>query len=283
MEQYNQFEIILKPYNVDLVSGVLWELEISGITENEDKNSIMVYSKLNSNVNSYSVKTLLDSMRVQNLIESFEIIETSIENKNWNEEWEKKFSPVRIGKNFIVKPSFKDYQSTSDDIVITIDPKMSFGTGEHETTQLILEAIEKINFKGFRVLDVGTGTAILAIAAAKLGASSVTGIDNDEWCKLNGEENVELNGVKSIVEIKLCELHQLDNSQFDIILANINKHILIEISDLIFSRLKKPGILILSGLLISDQEGILKHYEAYSLNKIDILQKNEWIAMVLSQ
>jgi ribosomal protein L11 methyltransferase len=133
------------------------------------------------------------------------------------------------------------------------------------------------------VLDVGSGTGVLGIAASLLGAEHVVGIDNDEWCIENGLENIELNNVQSKVEVRLAEIDSVKDEPFDLILANINRHILIEISNSILQLSKKDGILILSGLLYTDREEILEIYSNNGFNLIDEKRLGEWIALVFNQ
>ena len=181
----------------------------------------------------------------------------------------------------IIKPSFRNYEPKDGQIVITIDPKMSFGTGEHETTRLMIESVEKYITKNSHVLDIGSGTAILSILAAKLGAAKVFAIDNDELCLENGLENILVNNVQSKVNVVNCELHDLNEFNFDFILANINKHILIDIAPEISKRLKPEGTLILSGLLDTDETDIKNLYNKNGFNVIEMKRMNEWIALVL--
>lgn len=195
----------------------------------------------------------------------------------------KKFKPIRISDKILIKQSFNKVENDSCDIVITIDPKMSFGTGEHETTKLVLQLLEEIPLQKKSVLDVGSGTAILAIAAAKLGAEKVLAFDNDEWCFENGIENVKTNDVENIVEVRLCELNNIHENNFDLILANINRNILLEIPDDISKKVEKNGFLILSGLLTSDEEAVKKEYIKKGFRFIQSKRMNEWIALKFSK
>ena len=156
---------------------------------------------------------------------------------------------------------------------------MSFGTGEHQTTKLIIQFLEKYVEKGMKVLDVGTGTGILSITAIKLGADSATAIDNDEWCLENIQENCNLNNVSDKIFIKISELESVEEKDFDLILANIQKNVLQDIAGEIIKRLKKNGLVILSGLLIEDEKDIKEKYNELKL--IDKKQMGEWLSLVL--
>jgi ribosomal protein L11 methyltransferase len=160
---------------------------------------------------------------------------------------------------------------------------MSFGTGEHETTKMMIRAIEKHVSKGDFVLDAGAGTAILAIAALKLGASKAIAFDNDEWCKINGDENKNLNQISEELEIILGEIADVQQTNFDLILANINTHILIEIKKQLAEKLKFGGKMILSGLLNADNSLITEHFQSEKLQKIDEDSENEWSLLVFQK
>ena len=281
MKTHKQFDISTIPFDPDVLSGLLWQLDIEGITENE--NSLSVYADEKSEVTVDQISNLLNSLKDQNLIEVFSIDETSVEEKNWNEEWEKTIDVIEVNDKIVIKPSFRDYLPKQEQLVITIDPKMSFGTGEHETTKLVLNLLDKYLDSGMQVLDVGSGTGVLSIAASLLGAGHVVGIDNDEWCLENGLENVELNNVNGNVEIKLAEIYDVKEKPFDLILANINKHILIDIADKIYQLTKDSGKVILSGLLVGDKTDIVELYSSKGFSLVEEKILGEWIALVFTK
>lgn len=277
MKKYKQFTIQTSPLNNEEISGLLWQLELSGITETD--NGLIIYADETKNFSVENIKQILDKAIEENLIKKYELTEEEFEDKNWNEEYEKNVCIIEVSEKIVIKPSFKEYKAKEEQIVITIDPKMSFGTGEHETTRLVLMMLEKYIKKNDFVLDVGSGTGILAIGSVLLGAKKAIGIDNDEWCLLNGIENVKQNNLEEKVEIRLCELHQIEEKNFDLIIANINKHILLDISALLQNKLKKDGVLILSGLLFSDEEDIISMYHSNDFRFIEKKLMNEWIAL----
>ncbi|GAB4137871.1 MAG: 50S ribosomal protein L11 methyltransferase [Ignavibacteriales bacterium] len=279
MKTYREYRIVFSPFNVDLISGLLWQLKIEGITELD--NSLLVYSSSENLITESDFENILQKARKENLVESFLISSADIENINWNEEWEKKIQIIEVTPKIVIKPSFRNYQPKEGQIVITIDPKMSFGTGEHETTKLMIQLIEKHFTKNSKILDIGSGTAVLSIEAAKLGAAEVFAIDNDELCLENGLENIKINKVDSQIHVLNCELKDLHEYDFDFIVANINKHILIDIASDIRQRIKSNGILILSGLLISDEIDIINHYQQIGFKVTDKKSLNEWMALIL--
>jgi len=278
MNNYKEFTISAIPFIPEVLSGVLWQLNISGIQEEE--NFIKIFCTEESLTNQKEISAQLQKLVNESVIESFIVSEKILENKNWNEEWEKSREVIVVSDTLVIKPSFKKYSSKPNQIVITIDPKMSFGTGEHQSTKLSLLFLEKYVMKGTRILDVGTGTAVLAIASAMLGATQVIAIDNDEWCYENSIENCEVNSVHDKIDIRLCEIKDVHEKDFDMVVANIQRDILLEIKTAIRERTINDGILILSGLLLHDKDEIQHEYENLDFTLIDSNNSDEWISMV---
>jgi len=279
MQDYKKFTITTIPFNPEEVSDLLWSLEIGGITE-FDKN-LAVFVPVNGTENLSSIKDFMNSLVEQKLINSFEIDEELVEDRNWNEEFEKNVKVVEVTDKIVIKPTFRNYEAKKNQVIINIDPKMSFGTGEHETTKLVLTLLDKYIKGGEKVLDVGSGTGVLAIGTVLLGASKAIGIDFDEWCLLNGKENIELNKVEDKVEVRLGELKDIPEKDFDLVVANINKHILMDINSNIREKIKDNGVVILSGLLYTDEDDIVKLYSEKDFTVLEKIQMNEWIALVL--
>jgi ribosomal protein L11 methyltransferase len=273
---YKEFHIRTTPFIPEIISGLLWELSISGLTEESD--FIKVFSS-EHDLSQKEIETFLKRLIDEKVIDEFSSEEFELENRNWNEEWEKNLNIIKVTDRLVIRPSYKDYAPSKDEIVITIDPKMSFGTGEHQTTKLMLKLIEKYVQPGMKVLDVGSGTAVLSIASVKLGAEKVVAIDNDELCYENGIENCRINNVENSVEVRIGEIKDIEENDFDIILANIQKNILIDIASDLKSKLKKSSAVILSGLLIEDEEDIVKNYSELDFKLIQIEIMDEWIAL----
>ncbi|MBZ0177766.1 MAG: 50S ribosomal protein L11 methyltransferase [Melioribacteraceae bacterium] len=281
MRKFVVASIQTEPQNNDIISGILWELNPAGITE--DDLILQVYFPERLENVKPKLESLLNNLVKENVIVKFEINYSEIEDRNWNEEWESKTRIIEIDDKIIIKPTFRDFSPRKDQIVINIDPKMSFGTGEHQSTRLMLKLMQKYIADDFFVLDFGSGTGVLAIAAAKLSrVKKVIAIDNDEWCLLNGNENVNLNNIAGKVEVRLQEIEQLEENNFDLILANINKNVLISTSEKLGGKLKEKGTLLLSGILESDQKDIEEEFLKYELSVKDRIQEDEWIALALS-
>ncbi|GIK61914.1 MAG: 50S ribosomal protein L11 methyltransferase [Ignavibacteriota bacterium] len=279
MKKFLIYKIYTQPFDTELLSGIMWEFNITGLLENDDHVSVFisdidlaVEAKLNSS---------LMKLKNENFIESFRVEKEILEDKNWNEEWEKSREVIRISDRIVIKPTFKNYSAKENEIVLTIDPKMSFGTGEHQTTKLILQLLEDTVKPGIKVLDVGSGTGILAIASIKLGASKAVAVDSDEICLDNCNENCSLNQVVDSVKILTGEIDAVNENDFDLILANIQKNVLIEIAEKLKSRLNKNGFVILSGLLDSDFDVIRNKYYSIGFEIRRIEKEDEWIALVL--
>ncbi len=278
MKTYKEIKITTHPFDADIVSGMIWQLDIDGV--NEFDEHLIVFISDTKKTTCKEIEDILLRLVDEKLIESFQTAEQTFEDKNWNEEYEKKVCAVEVTDKIVIKPSFKEYSSRQDQIVITIDPKMSFGTGEHATTKLVLMQLEKHIKGGETVLDIGSGTGVLGIASVLLGASNALCIDNDEWCLLNGIENVKTNNLENKIEVRKCELKDVQETDFDLIVANINKHILLDIACLISSKIKKTGTLILSGLLDIDETDIIGLYTSKGFKLQDQSVLDEWISLV---
>jgi len=235
-------------------------------------------------LNAYIIKSAFEEQKLKELLEEFPfeaIINykvIAIETKNWNEEWEKNFfQPIVIGNECVIHSSFhKDVPKAQYDIVI--DPKMAFGTGHHETTSLMISEILKMNLKDKTVLDMGCGTAVLAILASMRGATNILAIDIDKWCTDNSIENIEINNISNIT-VQLGDADLLKGKKFDVILANINRNILLNDIESYSSCLSAGNELFMSGFYKED----IPLIEAEATRNNLILQyfneKNNWVAV----
>lgn len=278
MKIYFIYKIYSQPFNAELLSGILWEYNIAGLTEEDDH--IKIFTAENSNISIELIEDSLKKLKDNNFINYFKIEKEILEDKNWNELWEKSREVIRVSERIVIKPSFKKYKANKNEIVLTIDPKMSFGTGEHQSTKLVLRLLEKYVKIGMKVLDVGSGTGILSIASVKLGASKAIAADFDEICQDNCIENCNLNEVQNSVEVLTGEIDIVKENEFDLILANIHKNVLSEIAEKIRMKLRKHGKVILAGLLDSDKKDIEAKYHSLGFRTEQIEQMDEWISIV---
>jgi ribosomal protein L11 methyltransferase len=199
-----------------------------------------------------------------------------IENKNWNEQWESSFEPVLVNDFAAIRASFHEpIKTVKHEIVIT--PKMSFGTGHHATTFLMIEQMEQLEFSGKTVIDFGTGTGVLAILAEMLGAQSIEALDNDEWSIDNSRENITANGCKRIHLYKAETI--APSVKADIILANINLNVITANLDAIKAVCKPGTIVLFSGLLITDKDIIIPRLESNNLSISGVFERNNWLAI----
>jgi ribosomal protein L11 methyltransferase len=204
-----------------------------------------------------------------------------IPSQNWNALWESNFEPVVVNGFCTIRAHFHDIEvATLYDIVIT--PKMSFGTGHHATTQLMIMIMKDLDFKGKSVLDFGTGTGVLAILAEMLGASEVLAIDNDEWSAENANENIGRNQCEKI-KVQLGSIEALSYAKTDIILANINRHILLEYMQPSYERLNNSGVILMSGLLKEDKEIIVKAAIDIGFHLVQANEQTNWIALLFEK
>jgi ribosomal protein L11 methyltransferase len=205
-----------------------------------------------------------------------------VEKQNWNEEWEKNVDPIIVDNTVLVRAAFHQLDRKFP-IEIIITPKMSFGTGHHQTTHLMLSNQLKIDHKNKTVMDAGCGTAILSIMASKVGAKSVEGFDIDEWSVLNGKENAEVNHASNI-HIQRGTIADMKFSEnFDIVLANINKNVLIAEMEQYAWHLVSGGMLLISGFYENDIPDLVDTAKKYGLREISRSEKETWAAIILQK
>ena len=200
---------------------------------------------------------------------------TEIEQVNWNEEWEKNFSPIVVEDLCTVRANFHPVPNTRYDIVIT--PKMSFGTGHHETTYMMLQQLLPLSLEGAKVLDMGCGTGILAIMAALRGAHDIIAIDIDPWCVENATENVQQNNC-SFITIKEGDVSLIAGEQYNLILANINRNILLSDIPAYTQALLPQGLLLVSGFYEEDLPAIKEKCQEVGLTYLSHIERNRWVS-----
>jgi ribosomal protein L11 methyltransferase len=206
----------------------------------------------------------------------------AVESRNWNEEWEKTIRPIRVSDRILIAPSWHTVPGRPGDIVLTIDPKMSFGTGYHETTRLMLRLLQSAVHQGARMLDVGTGTGVLAIAGIKLGCSSAVACDVDEWSYENARDNARTNGVADRMTVILGDVSSTPRVTFGVVTANIQLNVIESILGELRVRCADEGHLLLSGLLLQDEEIILPSLRKNGFTPRERLTENEWLALAAS-
>lgn len=258
----------------DIISALAGEIGFESFMECEN------------GVKAYIQQPLFDVQKINELISNFPLPNVSItyiaseqEDKDWNEEWEKNFfQPIVIENRCVIHSTFhKNYPKAEYDIVI--NPQMAFGTGHHETTSSIITELLNTNLKGKSVLDMGCGTSILAILSSMRGANPVTAIDIDDWCVNNSKDNIALNHIENITvllgDASLLKEHQ----PFDVIIANINRNILLKDMPAYTSCMHKGSELLMSGFYTEDIPVIREKAESLGMEYIHHREKNRWAAV----
>ena len=255
----------------DFVQILIAELsELPFDTFEEREGGFTAYAKANS-INDHDFDAIVDFYQEAAKIK---LDKSWVEKENWNREWETNYEPIVVEGKCLVRAGFHAEQSKYP-FEIIINPKMSFGTGHHETTYLMLAGQLKLEHKNKRVLDAGCGTGILSIMAGKMGCVDVTAFDNDKWVIDNVKENLKINNQQA--DVRLGTLSELNFSGlFDIILANINKNVLLEDMDNFARSMTSEGHLLLSGFYQNDLHDIKKAAENSGLTFIDAAEKHDW-------
>lgn len=265
----------------DLLTDALGEAGFETFEDTED------------GIKGYVQESLFDENAMNDVISNFMLPDVTInaniqeaEYKNWNEEWEEAgFERININDSITIYDArHDDGNGIASGISIGIETKQAFGTGTHETTRMIVSTLLNIDLKGKRVLDCGCGTGILGIAASKLGASEVVGYDIDEWSSENAIHNAELNGVGNM-KVMLGDASVLKSveGKFDVVLANINRNILLADMPAFVSVMADDSLLILSGFYASDVDLLMEKASSLGLSKIDSKSDSEWTCLVLKK
>lgn len=270
MKKY--FEIVIETYSSEECEMLIAELsEINFYAFEQHGNSLKAYIE-EKDFDEEKFKEILPDKRI--------FTKNIIEDQNWNEQWERSVQPVIIDDLVAIRPSFHEpVKDVKYDLIIT--PKMSFGTGHHDTTCLIIKLMEQINFHNKTVLDFGTGTGILAILAEKMGASEVIAIDYDEWSIRNTIENIEANDCKKVLVEQKSDLKGI--KPVDIILANINLNVLTNEASAISSLLNSGSLLLTSGFLLKDEMEMQNIFGSKSVVKKQVEQSNGWLSVLFQK
>ena len=267
--EYN-FKVIPKEPAAEILIAELGAVGFESFVENEDGVTAYIQKEeWNSNI--------LDTIFVLNSDEfSIEYNQNEVEQTNWNAEWEKNFTPIEVDEIVSIRAPFHENSNLKYDIVI--EPKMSFGTGHHETTHMMVQHLLQLDLNNKQTLDMGCGTGILAIFAEMKGAKPIDAIDIDNWCYENSIENVTRNNCHHISVFE-GDSSLLINKKYDLIIANINRNILLMDMKVYANCLKEKGILLLSGFYEEDIPIIDAEVSKYNLKLESFIQRNNWVAL----
>lgn len=203
----------------------------------------------------------------------------SVDEQDWAENWKKYYKPFRAGERLVIKPSWEPYEAQADDLVLELDPGMAFGTGTHETTYMCMEQLEKYVTPGCKAIDVGCGSGILALAAAKLGAKDVLAIDLDELAVKVAIENTEKNGLSGCVRVVHGDLLEKSEEQADVIVANIIADVICFLCGPAKKHLLPGGTFICSGIIREREEDVQRALAAAGYTVCNRLAKGEWVCL----
>lgn len=259
-----------KPEIAEQLMAILGELGFESFVENDDE--VLAYIPSDK----YYPSILNDELIPHEIIENVNFSSVVIPEQNWNAVWEGNFPPVTIARSCYIRAPF--HPANHDvEYEIIIEPKMSFGTAHHETTALMIRFLLELDLTNKKVLDMGCGTGVLAILAAKKGSNDVTAIDNDEWAYKNAVENIQRNNTP-LINVYLGDASLLENRSFDVIIANINRNILLNDIPVYANSLNKNSILLLSGFYIDDLDAIKKSAIESGITYKSHKEDNRWVA-----
>lgn len=307
-----EVQIMTTPQNEDIVSSILYNYGATGLVI-EDPNDIIEYSNNDKDwdfIDSSLMELGLDGILIKayysldkDTLVTIDLIKDEIQrypldrgekpygeinivevdDADWSDNWKKYFSTIVIADRIVIKPSWDAYEQKNGDIIIELDPGMAFGTGTHETTMMCAEALERHVKDTSTVFDIGCGSGILSIVAAKLGARKVTAIDLDPMCVKISNDNIEKNDVGGVVEVKLGNLLDVIYGKANIIAANIIAEIIVEMSNQLYNYLEHEGVFIGSGIII-EKIPLVKDALLENGFKIDeIKELNGWACIIATK
>jgi len=272
-----KYEEVKIKISQDLIDIIIAELSSEGYDS---------FMETEEGVIAYIEESQFDLSRLKGILSKYnspDFTHGPLEEKNWNEEWEKNFEPIFVDDKVVVRASFHKIPKQYDYEVV-IDPKMSFGTGHHETTYMMIQNQLGVNHQGKKVMDAGTGTGILAILANKLGAKEIFAYDVEDWAFENLKENINLNGCNNIKVAKgTIEDVSIPFPSCEIILANINKNVLLQEIPAYSRILVHGGHLVLSGFYEIDIDDLMKVADVNSLKLLNKKTRNNWASIVLQK
>ena len=266
-----QFKVNPLEPGVEILIAELGELPFESFEETEDGVHAYIQEHL-------VYENMLDEVYILKNDEfQIEYVTKALEQVNWNEEWEKNFDPIDVDGICYVRAPFHEPKSATYEIVI--EPKMSFGTGHHETTYLMMKHLLNMDIQDQMVLDMGCGTALLAILASMRGAKHVDAIDIDNWCYLNSIENGERNNITNMSVYEGDASLLTESDKYDLIIANINRNILLNDMHVYEKALKSEGTILFSGFYTEDIPFIKEAAEKLGMRYESMLEKNNWVAL----
>lgn len=282
---YKLVSIETNSKGIESVTGRLYTLDIAGVEIKEEKDKVFIKTCIEENCKTEEIlKDIKESMNAlkdydhEKQFGSLFITVTETCDNDWQNTWKKYYKPTKIGHNVVIVPEWEEYNAQKDDIIVKVEPGSAFGSGTHETTSLCIEFIENFVKSDTKVLDIGTGTGILAVTALKLGAESAVAVDIDEKAVETAKINAKLNGVDNKFTVFSGNLAEKVSGEFELITANIVADAIISLAPAVPKLLEKGGIFIASGIISKREEEVRK---ALCDNGFDIFEnkhKKDWAA-----
>jgi len=277
-----QLKLSVPDSHQDLIVGPLAALGFEGFLQDDGELSAYVHESKWDRTCEVRLRHYLRNFSREFPRLKLHVSRSLVRQQDWNRTWERSIGIVEAAPGIVIKPSWRNLRARDKGkIVLRIDPKMSFGTGHHETTRLCLRLLREYIRPGMSVLDFGSGTGILATASIKLGARRALAIDHDAWTIPNIKENLKRNRIEKRVRVILGSAASIPSISFDLVVANIDLPTITEVHPHFIKRLSKGGILILSGLLTTDLLPLHKLISHKGLSPLDIAEENEWAALAL--
>lgn len=258
----------------DIIVAHLADYEFNGFSEEDEQLVAYIAEEDCTNALEADLTALTTKYNLK-------ISRTLLEDQNWNAKWESDYEPVLVDDFCAVRATFhQPITSVEHEIIVT--PKMSFGTGHHATTYMMMKQMQRLDFSGHLVFDYGCGTGVLAILAQKLGAKMSDAIDIDTWAYENTVENVEINACKDAIQVYCGEIEVAPPKKYDVVLANINRNVILNTMDQMVARLKEGGHLLTSGFLEADVPLVLDAAVKHGLTLVHKMEKEQWRCLMLS-
>ena len=264
-------------------SGVVWDYMEEHLIENDGKAQVKGYFEVeNFQDTRADIEERLEFLKKNCPFDygTLDISLSTVDDCDWVESWKQYYKPIKAGRITIV-PEWIEYEAEDGEYIVKIDPGMAFGTGEHESTKMCLELLQALGMEGKSVIDVGTGSGILALASAKLGASKVEAYDIDDNAVKSARENCVLNDLQDKITVANANLLDKTANKFDVVLANITADVLIMLSQSLGNYMKKDGIVIISGIILKREDDVKEAFEKFGFSVKERINMGEWIAFKL--
>lgn len=262
----------------DVFEVIPWGMIDEELLE-KDREIVLIHIYIKPEVNPIEVKAFLDErLSAANISHEIDLLKK--EEDYWLNNWRQYYKPIEVGENLLIQPVFKDEVKDTNRTVIKIEPGLAFGTGNHESTRLCLEAVEKYTKKGMRVLDVGSGSGILGIAATLLGAQKADGVDIDETAVRIANDNAELNGVTDKFLAECGDLTEKASGKYDLVLANIVADVIINLTENIKDFMAEDATFVMSGIIDTREADVLEALDKNGFEIIERKSENGWVCLV---